>query len=201
MVGSNDKPTPPAAPARPVFPWDPPANFRRRIPDGDNRERLMCDDCGFIHYENPKIVVGSVIVAGDRILMAKRAIHPRKGYWTLPAGFMELHESTEEGAMREAMEEANAHIEIDCLIGLYNIPRINQVQMMYRARLASPDFSPGVESTDVALYAWDEIPWDQVAFPSVHWALNHWRETRHLERFPIFGTPADWIDRVRAPAG
>jgi ADP-ribose pyrophosphatase YjhB (NUDIX family) len=200
MAGSADKPGPPAAAERPTFPWDPPSNFRRRVPDGDNRERLMCDECGFVHYETPKIVVGSVILSGDHIMLAKRAIHPRKGYWTLPAGFMELHESTEEGARREAWEEANAEIEIECLLGLYNIPRINQVQMMYRARLVSPSFSPGSESTDVALYGWDDIPWDQLAFPSVHWALNHWQQTRHLERFAPFGTPADWIDRVRAPS-
>ena len=198
MAGPSDKPQPPAAGERPTFPWDPPSNFRRRVPHGDNRERLMCDDCGFVHYENPKIVVGSVIIAEDRILMAKRAIHPRKGFWTLPAGFMELHESTEEGACREALEEANAQIEIDCLIGVYNIPRINQVQMMYRARLAAPEFSAGEESTDVALYAWDDIPWAEIAFPSVHWALNHWRETRHLASFAPFGTPQDWIERVRA---
>ena len=198
MAGSSDKPQPPAAGDRPTFPWDPPSNFRRRIPQGDNRERLMCDECGFVHYENPKIVVGSVIVTGEQILMAKRAIHPRKGFWTLPAGFMEMHESTEDGARREAFEEANAQIEIDCLIGVYNIPRINQVQMMYRARLASPEFSAGEESTDVALYTWEEIPWAEIAFPSVHWALHHWRETRHLRSFAPFGTPDDWIERVRA---
>jgi ADP-ribose pyrophosphatase YjhB (NUDIX family) len=198
MAGPSDKPQPPAAGDRPTFPWDPPSNFRRRIPEGDNRERLMCDECGFVHYENPKIVVGSVIIADDRILMAKRAIHPRKGYWTLPAGFMEMHESTEEGARREAFEEANAQIVIDCLIGVYNIPRINQVQMMYRARLDSPEFSPGEESAEVALYDWEHIPWGEIAFPSVHWALHHWRETRHLASFAPFGTPHDWIERVRA---
>ena len=161
------------------------------MPAGDNRERLVCDDCGFVSYENPKIVVGAVVEWQGRILMARRAIHPRKGYWTLPAGFMEMHETTAEGAAREAMEEACARIEIDALLAVYDIPRIGQVQMMYRARLLEERFAPGDESLEVALFAWDDIPWDSLAFPSVLWALRHWREVRDLARFAPFGNPPD----------
>lgn len=169
----------------------PPKPFSRRVPEGDNRERMICDDCGFISYENPKIVVGSVIVWGDKIVLAKRAIHPRKGYWTLPAGFMELHETTEEGAIREAWEEARAHIEIVNLLAVYNIPRIGQVQMMYLAKLLSPEIAAGPESSDVGLYAWDDIPWDSLAFPSVLWALRQYHQVRGLASFVPFGNPPD----------
>ena len=147
-----------------------------RVPPGDDRERLVCNDCGFVNYVNPKIIVGSVATWGDKVLLCRRAIEPRSGFWTLPAGFMEERETTVEGAMREAREEANAEIEIDMLLGVYNIPRISQVQLIYRARLLSPDVSPGPESLDVGLFGWDEIPWPEVAFPSVNWALGHWRE-------------------------
>lgn len=167
-----------------------PKSFARRIPDGDNRERLVCGDCGFVSYENPKIVVGAVIAWEDgRILLARRAINPRKGFWTLPAGFMELHETTAEGAVREAWEEANARIEIDDLLAVYNIPRISQVQLMYRARLLSPDVSPGEESTEVGLFAWEEIPWTELAFPSVVWALTQYREVLGRMSFVPFGNP------------
>ena len=131
------------------------------VPEGDERERLVCTDCGFINYINPKIVVGAVVTWEDKFLLCKRAIEPRIGYWTLPAGFMEEGESTQDGAAREAWEEANARIEIGPLLGVYNIPRISQVQMIYRARLLSPDVSPGIESEDVGLFTWDEIPWDE----------------------------------------
>jgi ADP-ribose pyrophosphatase YjhB (NUDIX family) len=166
-----------------------PNSFKRQIPDGDNRERLVCPDCGFINYENPKIVVGAVVTFEDKFLLARRAIHPRKGYWTLPAGFMEMHETTEQGAVREAWEEACARIEIDALLAVYNIPRIGQVQMMYRARLVSADIAPGPESTDVGLFTWDQIPWQELAFPSVLWALQHWQQSRDLPKFSPFANP------------
>jgi ADP-ribose pyrophosphatase YjhB (NUDIX family) len=149
----------------------------RAIPDGDTRERMVCPDCGFIAYENPKIVVGSVVSFGERILMCRRAIDPRRGYWTLPAGYLELNEATTAGAMREAWEEAQARIVIDGLLAVYDIPRISQVQLIYRAHLAAPDFAAGPESLEVRLFAWDEIPWQDLAFPSVHWALDHYRES------------------------
>lgn len=162
----------------------------REIPKGDDRERLVCPDCGFINYENPKVVVGSVATWEDRILLCRRAIPPRKGYWTLPAGYMELNETTAEGAMREAWEEACARIEIDALLAVYSIPRISQVQVMYRARLATPDIEAGPESLEVDLFEWDAIPWDDIAFPSVHWALGHFDEVRGLESFPARTNPA-----------
>jgi ADP-ribose pyrophosphatase YjhB (NUDIX family) len=147
--------------------------FELKIPDGEDRLREVCGTCGFINYVNPKIVVGAVIVHGERILMAKRAIAPRVGFWTLPAGFMEVQETAEEGAAREAMEEACARIEIEGLLAVYSVPRISQVQLMYRARLLDEAIAPGPESTDVMLVTWDEIPWSELAFPSVKWALEH----------------------------
>ena len=151
--------------------------FSRRAPEDDDRERLVCERCGFVNYENPKIVVGSVATWEDRILLCRRAINPRDGYWTLPAGYLELNESPESGALREAWEEARARLEIDQLLATYAITRISQVQLIYRARLLSPDVSAGPESREVDLFTWDEIPWDELAFPSVHWALVHFRDS------------------------
>lgn len=146
------------------------------IPEGDDRLRLICPDCGFIHYDNPKMVVGSVVRFEDRFLLCRRAINPRLGYWTLPAGYLELNEAPHEGAMREAWEEAYAKIEIHSLLAVYSIPRLSQVQLIYRARLLDEAVKPGIESQAVALFTWDEIPWSEIAFPTVHWALNHDRE-------------------------
>jgi ADP-ribose pyrophosphatase YjhB (NUDIX family) len=150
--------------------------INRRIPEGDSLPRLVCDTCGFIRYDNPKVVVGSVASLWDgRILMCRRAIEPQKGFWTIPAGYMELNETAEAGAKREAVEEASATIEIDGLLAVYNIPRISQVQLIFRARLTDAAVGAGPESLEVALYRWDEIPWDRLAFPSVIWALRHHR--------------------------
>jgi ADP-ribose pyrophosphatase YjhB (NUDIX family) len=154
------------------------SSFVRQIPEGDNRERMVCADCGHVAYENPKIVVGAVVVADDRILMCRRAIEPRKGFWTLPAGYMELGETLEEGAIREALEEAEAVIAIDGILGIFNIARIGQVQVIFLAHFAHPGppvFAPGAESMEVRLFGPDEIPLDEIAFPSVHWALDAWR--------------------------
>jgi ADP-ribose pyrophosphatase YjhB (NUDIX family) len=148
----------------------------RRIPEGDERERLVCDDCGFILYDNPKIVVGSVAVWQGGILLCRRAIEPRRGFWTLPAGYMELGETPEAGAAREAWEEARASLKVGPLLAIYSLPRISQVQLIYRAELTAPEFAPGPESEDVRLFGWDEIPWDDLAFPSVNWALHHHHE-------------------------
>jgi ADP-ribose pyrophosphatase YjhB (NUDIX family) len=150
----------------------------RAVPDGDDRERLICADCGFIHYDNPKIVVGSVARWGDKILLCRRAIDPRKGFWTLPAGYLELNESTQAGAEREAWEEARARIAIESLLAIYDITRLSQVQLIYRARLIDPDVSAGPESLEVGLFGWEEIPWDDIAFPSVRWALAHEKEVQ-----------------------
>lgn len=162
------------------------------VPEGDNRLRHVCAECGFIDYRNPLVVVGSVCRDGKgRILMCRRAIDPGKGYWTIPAGFLELGETAEAGARREAMEEANAEIVIDHLLAVYNIPRISQVQLLYAARLVSPRIAAGSESLEVALFAWDAIPWDALAFPSVAWALRHSREALDSgDRMPR-GNPPD----------
>jgi ADP-ribose pyrophosphatase YjhB (NUDIX family) len=171
------------------------ASFVRRIPEGDNRERSVCAECGYVAYENPKVVVGSVIAADGHILMCRRAIEPRKGFWTLPAGYLELGETLEEGAAREAMEEAEAAIAIDGILGVFSIARIGQVQVIFRARFAeagSPAFAAGPESEEVRLFAWDEIPWRDIAFPSVRWALHAWRsaEAEGLGR-PACNPPDD----------
>jgi ADP-ribose pyrophosphatase YjhB (NUDIX family) len=150
-------------------------DFIRTVPTGDDRERLTCQDCGFVAYENPKVIVGSVVSVEGRILLCRRAIEPRHGFWTLPAGYMELAETVEEGAQREAWEEARARIAIEGVLAIYSIARIGQVQVIFRAGLAMPGFEAGPESLEVRLFAWDEIPWDQLAFPSVHWSLRQWR--------------------------
>ncbi|HIF11295.1 MAG TPA: NUDIX domain-containing protein [Sneathiellales bacterium] len=168
-------------------------SFSWKIPTGDNLKRQVCDDCGWIHYENPKIVVGAVCTWGDKILLCKRAIDPRLGYWTIPAGFLEENESPEHGAAREADEEAMAKIEIDALLGIYTIPRISQVQLMYRAKLVSDNVAPGIESLEVGLYAWDEIPWSDLAFPTVTWALEHFREAGDRIDFAPFTNPPGMI--------
>ena len=165
------------------------ANFVPRVPDGDNRMRQVCADCGFINYENPKIVVGAVCHWGDRLLLCRRAINPRKGHWTLPAGFLELHETVTAGAAREAWEEARARIEIETLLAVYTVPRISQVQLMYRARLVSDDVSAGPESLEVGLFTFDAIPWNDLAFPSVRWALHQYADSKHLDSFAAFTNP------------
>ena len=150
--------------------------FVRAVPAGDTIERQVCSTCGYVAYENPKIVVGSVVAEGGLVLLCRRAIEPRRGFWTLPAGYLELHETTAEGARREAMEEAGADIELDGILALYDVSRIGQVQVMYRAHFATPGIIAGAESLEVRMFAWDDIPWDSIAFPTVHWALHAWRD-------------------------
>ena len=164
-------------------------DFALEIPTGDDKERRVCQRCEFIDYQNPKIVAGSVVLQDNKILLCKRAIEPRKGFWTLPAGFMELGESVEEAAQREAQEEALANIEIDRLLAVYSVPRIGQVQVMFRATLIG-DYGVGPESEAVQLVEWKDIPWSELAFPTVVWALTHYAETRHLETFAPFANPA-----------
>ncbi|MFP6731120.1 MAG: NUDIX hydrolase [Alphaproteobacteria bacterium] len=160
-----------------------------KVPEGDTHERLVCETCGFIHYKNPVVVVGSVCVWQDKFLLCRRAIEPRRGYWTIPAGYLELEESTAEGAAREALEEACARIEIDALLAVYDIPRISQVQIFYAAHLASPDVAPGVESLETKLLDWADIPWDDLAFPSVHWALNDYQAYSGNDSYTVRGNP------------
>ncbi|CCQ75038.1 NUDIX hydrolase [Magnetospira sp. QH-2] len=152
------------------------APFVTAIPEGDDRERLICPDCGFIQYQNPKIIVGAVCTWEDKLLLCRRAIEPRKGFWTMPAGFMEMNETIAEGAAREVWEEALAKIHIEGLLGIYEIPRIGQTYMIYRARMVSADCGPGPESAEVALVQWEDVPWDDLAFPSVKWALELHRQ-------------------------
>ena len=166
-------------------------SFVRKVPDGDNEQRLVCEDCGFIHYENPKVVVGAVATWEDKILLCRRAINPRKGFWTIPAGYLELHESADEGAKREAWEEAHARIDIIQLLAVYSIPRISQIQLIYSARLITPAVTPGVETLELDLFDWDDIPWDELAFPSVEWALNHHRDVGDTPHFAPRSNPPD----------
>jgi ADP-ribose pyrophosphatase YjhB (NUDIX family) len=159
-----------------------------RIPEGDSLLRAVCESCGAIHYQNPKMVVGCLATHGDRILLCKRAIEPRYGLWTLPAGFMENNESASEGAAREALEEANARVEVTDLYTVYSIPHISQVYMMFRGQLLDPDVSPGIESLEVKLATEDEIPWNELAFAMVKRSLEHFIEDRRSGIFiPRFG--------------
>ncbi len=164
-------------------------DFSLMVPESDNRERPVCRTCGFVHYVNPKIVVGSVVSHAGRFLLCRRAIEPRRGFWTIPAGYMEEHETVVEGARREAREEALAEIEIDALLAVYTITRLSQVQLIHRARLARPEFGAGPETLELRLFAWDEIPWDSLAFPSVGWGLTHYRAAEGLRDFAPFGNP------------
>jgi len=163
--------------------------FSRKVPEGDNRDRMVCDDCGWVHYVNPKVVVGSVVSHDGNILLCRRAIEPRRGFWTIPAGYLEERETAEAGALREAREEACADIVLNGLLAVYSIPRISQIQLIYRARLAAPTFSAGPESLEVRLFGWDEIPWPGLAFPSVHWALGQYRDVQDQPVFPTFTNP------------
>jgi ADP-ribose pyrophosphatase YjhB (NUDIX family) len=161
----------------------------REIPAGDNRQRLVCPDCDYIAYENPKVVVGVVATWEDKLLMCRRAIEPRKGYWTLPAGFMEMGESPEEGAAREAWEEARARLEIVDLLSLYSLSHISQLQLFFRARLLTPDVSAGPESEEVGLFTFNNLPDSDVAFPSVRWAIDHYRQVRNVDAITPFRNP------------
>jgi ADP-ribose pyrophosphatase YjhB (NUDIX family) len=148
------------------------ARVELRRPAGDTFERHVCAGCGEIHYRNPKVVVGAVCIWQGRVLLCRRAIEPRPGFWTVPAGYLELGESTEEGARREALEEANARIEIGALLAVYNVVRIGQVQLFYSAALLDPDVAAGEETLELALFDWAQIPWPELAFPSVEWVLR-----------------------------
>lgn len=149
------------------------ASVSLRTPEGDHLERHVCDACGAIHYQNPKIVVGAVVQHESRILLARRAIEPRLGFWTLPAGFMENGETTGAAAVRETLEEACAHIELEMLFSLVNVPHISQVHLFYLARLRRAEFAPGPESLEVRLFAEEEIPWKEMAFRSSTLTLRH----------------------------
>ncbi len=145
-----------------------------RIPEGDTLPRYVCGGCHTIHYQNPRMVVGCIVEWEDRILLCRRAIKPRYGLWTVPAGYMENGETTHQGALRETLEEANARVEIGALYALYNIPHINQVYLLFRARLLDLGFHAGAETLEAKLCAESEIPWDQIAFATVRNTLTHY---------------------------
>ncbi len=153
-----------------------------QIPSDDNRERATCTACGTIHYENPINVVGTLPVWGEQVLLCKRAIEPRYGLWTLPAGFLELGETAAEGALRETDEEAGAQVEMQDLYCLLNVVSVGQIHLFYRAKLLSPEFNPGPETLEAQLFHEHEIPWDQIAFRTVRQTLQHFFEDRRLGR-------------------
>ena len=150
------------------------AKVAQRVPPGDSLPRWVCDECGEIHYQNPKVVVGTIPEHEGRILLCRRAIEPRYGYWTLPAGFMENDETTAQAAARETEEEAGANIEMGEPFTLISVPRVNQVHLYYRARLRNLEFKPGEETLEVALMGEGEIPWKEIAFRTVGLTLKHW---------------------------
>lgn len=171
---------------------DPPLNFcsacgqrvTLRIPPGDSLPRGVCDGCGTIHYRNPRLVVGALADWDGQVLLCRRAIEPRHGKWTLPAGFMENGESVEDAARRETLEEACARVELGPLFTMISVPFIHQVHVIYRARLLDLDFAPGVESLEVRLFAEEDIPWDELAFRTIKRSLKHYFADR---RAGVFG--------------
>ena len=159
------------------------APLAKRAPPGDSVLRDVCDACGSIHYQNPKLVVGCVPEWEGRILLCRRAIEPRYGYWTLPAGFMENGESAGEGAARETLEEAGARVELTAPFSMISVPYVNQVHLFYRARLLDLEFKPGDESLEVALMEEARVPWKDIAFRTVGLTLKHWFADRASGRF------------------
>ena len=157
----------------------------RRVPTGDNRERFVCDGCNTIHYLNPRIVAGCLPIWEDQVLLCQRAIEPRAGRWTLPAGFLENGETVVAGAARETHEEANAVVANLDLYTVFSLPHISQVYLFYRAELIDPRFSPGFESKAVALFEESEIPWDDLAFPVVRETLEHYFADRLSGVYPV----------------
>lgn len=152
--------------------------LQRAIPEDDEHERDMCGQCGTVHYQNPKIIAGCIPCWEERILLCRRAIEPRRGYWTLPAGFMELNETLEQAAEREAREEAMAEVEIGSLYTMFSLAHISQVHVFFRGTLKQPDFGPGRESLEVGLFAMEEIPWNELSFTSVRMTLQMLEEDR-----------------------
>jgi ADP-ribose pyrophosphatase YjhB (NUDIX family) len=161
------------------------SRLETRIPDGDTLPRFVCADCATIHYQNPKIVVGCLPEWEGRVLLCKRAIEPRYGLWTLPAGFLENGETLVAGALRETLEEARARVELGDLYTVISLPQINQLYMMFRATLLDLDFGPGSESLEVKLYAEEDIPWETLAFRTITRTLRNYFLDRKLGSFPV----------------
>lgn len=171
-----------------------------RIPEGDNLPRYLCPACGAIHYQNPRVVVGCIPERDGRILLCRRAIEPRRGFWTLPAGFLENGETTGQGAVRETLEEAEARVDLLALFSLINVPHINQIHMFYRARMLDGRFAAGEETLEAALFHEHEIQWDQLAFPTVYQTLQHFfadRESGHFGFHPQDLAQAAWEPLAR----
>ena len=156
-----------------------------RVPADDSRERAVCADCGTVHYENPLIVVGTLPVWDGQVLLCRRAIEPRRGFWTLPAGFMELGETTEQGAMRETLEEAGARVALQGLFSMLNVVRVGQLHLFYRASLLDVDFRAGTESLEVALFPESTIPWEDLAFRTVRETLEHYFSDRRTGQYGV----------------
>lgn len=150
------------------------APTQQRIPADDNRPRAVCSACGFVHYQNPLVVAGTLPYLGQRVLLCRRAIEPRYGLWTLPAGFLELHESSAMGALRETDEEAGVQIELGGLLALVNVPKVSQLHVFYRARLLNETTNPGAETLETQLFAPHDIPWETIAFHSITLTLRAW---------------------------
>ena len=160
------------------------ASTRYRLPDdGDTKERAVCSACQLVHYENPLNVVGTIPVWGSQVLLCKRNIEPRKGKWTLPAGFMELQETTAEGAARETVEEAGAQFEMGPLFSLINVARVGQVHLFYRAQLTSAAFDPGTETMEARLFDEADVPWGELAFHTVQETLRRFFADRSAGHF------------------
>ncbi len=167
-----------------------------KVPPGDNRERFVCDHCGTIHYENPRNVVGCICEWQGKILLCRRSIEPRSGYWTAPAGFMENGETVEDGAMREVREEAMAEVDLGTMLAVVNVPHVNQVHIMFRATLIEGRFGAGEETLEAELFAPQDIPWEEIAFPSVTYSLKRYLQDRksghnglHITRVPRLRRP------------
>ncbi|MFZ5957431.1 NUDIX hydrolase [Pseudomonas sp. QL9] len=161
------------------------ASVSLRIPSGDNRPRYVCDSCQTVHYQNPRIVAGCLPVWEGRILLCRRAIAPRQGYWTLPAGFMENGETMEQAAARETLEEACARVSGLQLYTLFDLPHISQLYVFFRAELTDLDFAAGEESLEVQLFDESEIPWSELAFPTVGRTLECYLGDRREQDFPV----------------
>ena len=156
-----------------------------RVPPDDNRERHVCDRCETVHYQNPKVVTGCLPLWRDRVLLCRRAIEPRRGYWTLPAGFLENGETTEAGAIRETWEEAEARVEKTTLYTVFSLPHISQIYLFYRAEIVEGRYGVGAESNAAELFAESDIPWTELAFPVVTDTLRHYFEDRKQGLYPV----------------
>jgi ADP-ribose pyrophosphatase YjhB (NUDIX family) len=161
------------------------AQIRFKIPQGDNLPRYVCEECQTIHYQNPKVVAGCVPEWQDQILLCRRGIEPRYGFWTLPAGFMENHETIEQAAMRETWEEAHVQLQQLSLYGLFSLPHVSQIYVMFRAQISELTFQPTTESLEVQLFHQEDIPWNEIAFPVVERTLMHYFQDRILGQFPV----------------